>query len=337
MLRSASNLSQGIYTISIRDANNCGPVSTTVQIQEPPALSLTAVQTQSVSCNGGNNGIASATASGGVGGYTYTWTPTGGNAATATGLTAGVYTISVNDANNCNITQTVQIQQPPALSLTATQTQSVSCNGGNNGIASATASGGVGGYTYTWSPTGGNSATANNLSQGIYTISIRDGNNCGPVSTTVQIQEPPALSLTATQTQSVSCNGGNNGIASATASGGVGGYTYTWSPTGGNSATASNLVQGIYTISIRDGNNCGPISTTVQIQEPPALSITVSGQSVTCYGYSNGSATVNVSGGVGGYTYTWLPAGGNFSVALNLVANTYSVWGVGWEQLFYRK
>ncbi|MCX7809255.1 MAG: SprB repeat-containing protein, partial [Deltaproteobacteria bacterium] len=236
----ANNLTAGIYTITIADANNCGPVSATVQIQQPPALSLTANQTQSVSCNGGNNGIATSNASGGVGGYSYTWSPSGGNSNVANNLTAGIYTISISDANNCGpVSATVQIQQPPALSLTANQTQSVSCNGGNNGIATSNASGGVGGYAYTWSPSGGNASIANNLTAGIYTISIYDANNCS-TSATVQIQQPPALSLTANQTQSISCNGGNNGIAISNASGGVGGYSYTWSPTGGNASVANN-------------------------------------------------------------------------------------------------
>ncbi len=111
-----------------------------------------------VSCYGGNNGSASVSITGGTPPFSYTWIPSGINSAVVTGLTAGAYTLSINDANNCNVTQTLQIQQPPALSLTAVQTQSVSCNGGNNGIASATASGGVGGYTYTWTPSGGNAA-----------------------------------------------------------------------------------------------------------------------------------------------------------------------------------
>ena len=320
---SASSLSFGTYTISVLDANNC-PISTTVQIQEPPALSLTATQTQSVNCNGGNNGSASAIASGGVGGYTYTWAPSGGNSSSASGLSFGTYTISVLDANNCPISTTIQIQQPPALSLTATQTQSVSCNGGNNGSASANASGGVGGYTYTWSPSGGNSSSASGLSFGTYTISVLDANNC-PISTTVQIQQPPALSLTASQTQSVSCNGGNNGSASVTASGGIGGYTYTWSPSGGNSSTATNLTAGYYTVTISDANLCGPISQTVQILQPPALSISVSGQSVTCFGYANGSATASVSGGIPPYSYNWTPSAATSSIVTGLLANNYTV------------
>ncbi|GIV27350.1 MAG: hypothetical protein KatS3mg027_1164 [Bacteroidia bacterium] len=323
--QTASNLTAGIYTITISDANFCGPISTTVQILEPPALSLTATQSQSVSCNGGNNGAANATPNGGVGGYTYTWSPTGGNNSSASGLTAGIYTLNVQDANGCSISDTVQILQPPALSLTATQTQSVSCYGGNDGTANSLASGGVGGYTYTWAPAGGNNSNASGLSANIYTIFVNDANNCS-ISTTVQIIQPPALSLTASQTQSVSCNGGNNGAANAFASGGVGGYTYTWTPSGGNNNSATNLTAGIYTISISDGNNCGPISTTVQIIEPPALSLTATQtQSILCNGGNNGSANAIVSGGVGGYTYTWTPSGGNNQTATNLTAGIYTI------------
>ncbi|GIV28479.1 MAG: hypothetical protein KatS3mg027_2293 [Bacteroidia bacterium] len=379
----ASGLTTGIYTITVKDANNCS-ISTTVQIQQPPALSLTATQTQSVSCNGGNNGAANATASGGVGGYSYTWSPTGGNSASATGLIAGNYTVTVKDANNCSANATVQITQPspytlamttqsascstpgsatvsvsgavapysytwspsggnsniatglspgsytvtikdanncyttavanitgaPAVSISGVNINSVACNGLSNGSATINLSGGATPYSYTWTPSVSTSSVATGLSGGTYSVQVKDNNNC-ITNTVITISQPPALSLTATQTQSVSCNGGNNGAANASPSGGVGGYTYTWSPTGGNSSTASGLTTGIYTITVSDANNC-TISSTVQILEPPALSLTATQtQSVSCNGGNNGAANATASGGVGGYSYTWAPTGGN--------------------------
>ena len=319
----ATGLSVGNYTCTIKDANNCFTTAV-VNITGAPTVSITSINTNSVTCNGGSNGIATVNVNGGATPYSYTWIPSVSSNFVASGLSAGNYSVIIMDNNNCATNAVINIPQPPALSLTATQTQSVSCNGGNNGSASATASGGVGGYTYTWSPSGGNSSSASGLSFGTYTISVLDANNC-PISTTVQIQEPPALSLTASQTQSVSCNGGNNGIASATASGGVGGYTYTWSPSGGNSSTATNLTAGYYTVTISDANLCGPISQTVQILQPPALSISVSGQSVTCFGYANGSATASVSGGIPPYSYNWTPSAATSSIVTGLLANNYTV------------
>jgi gliding motility-associated-like protein len=316
------NLCPQLYTVSV--SMGCKGIiwQNTVNVTSTGSNLAVSFNINNPLCHGGTG---SATVSPYNTSLGYTWQPAVGSGTLGTGLTPGIYTVNVSNGGNCSGSGTFQITQPPAISLTAAQVQSVSCFGGSNGIASATAGGGIGPYSYTWAPIGGNAATANNLSSGIYTITINDANNCGPVNNTVQIVEPPSLSLTASQVQSVSCFGGSNGIASATAGGGIGSYSYTWAPSGGNAATANNLSFGIYTITISDANNCGPLNTTVQINEPPSLSISASGQSVTCFGYSDGSATVNVSGGVGGYTYTWTPSGGNGNTANNLSSNTYTI------------
>ncbi|MFY7732449.1 MAG: SprB repeat-containing protein, partial [Bacteroidia bacterium] len=120
---------------------------------------ITATTSQTnVSCNGGSNGSATVTPSGGAGGYIYSWSPSGGTAATATGLSAGTYTCSIT-SNGCTITRNFTITQPTAISTATAAQTNVSCNGGSNGSASVTPSGGAGGYTYLWSPSGGATAT----------------------------------------------------------------------------------------------------------------------------------------------------------------------------------
>src|SRR5690606_1357435 len=103
-------------------------------INQPAALSATASKTD-VSCNGGSNGTASVAVSGRTPCYSYSWSPSGGTAATATGLSAGVYTCTITDANSCQITRAVTINQTAALNATVSKTD-VSCNGGSNGTAS---------------------------------------------------------------------------------------------------------------------------------------------------------------------------------------------------------
>src|SRR5690606_5954480 len=122
-----------------------------------------------VSCNGGSNGTASVAVSGGTPTYSYSWSPSGGTAATATGLAAGTYTVTITDANSCQITRTVTINQPTALSATSSKTD-VSCNGGSNGTASVLASGGATPYSYSWAPSGGTAATATGLAAGTYFV-----------------------------------------------------------------------------------------------------------------------------------------------------------------------
>ncbi|WP_329807237.1 T9SS type A sorting domain-containing protein, partial [Flavobacterium facile] len=92
---------------------------------EPTVLALTAGSQTNVSCNGGSNGSASVTPSGGAGGYTYSWSPSGGTAATATGLSAGTYTVTVTDANSCITTRNFTITQPVAVNTSVTLTSGI--------------------------------------------------------------------------------------------------------------------------------------------------------------------------------------------------------------------
>ncbi len=314
----ASGLSAGNYTVTITDANGCVRTQA-FTITQPTALITTGSQTN-VSCNGGSNGTATVSVSGGVSGYSYSWSPSGGTGATASGLSAGSYTVTVTDANGCTATRSFTITAPTALSATQAQTN-VACNGGSDGTATVTVSGGTGTYTYSWSPSGGSAATATGLSAGSYTVTITDAAGCSMTST---FNISAAGSITSTQSQTnVSCNGGSDGTATVTATGGTGAFTYSWSPSGGSASTATGLSAGTYTVFISDAAGCS-YNTSVTITEPTALSVVQSQLNVSCNGGSNGSASVTVSGGTAGYTYSWSPSGGSAATASGLSAGSYT-------------
>lgn len=315
----ATGLKAGTYTVTVKDANSCTKTQS-VTITEPDALIATISQTD-VSCNGGSNGSATVNVTGGTGTYTYSWSPSGGTAATASGLAAGTYTVTIKDANLCQTTASVTITEPPVLTATVAKTD-VLCYQANNGTATVTPIGGTGSYTYSWSPSGGTAATATGLSPNTYTVTVTDENGCF-VTESVQITEPSALSATDSHTN-VSCNAGNNGTASVVATGGTGAYTYSWSPSGGSAATATGLTAGIYTVTVTDENSCST-TNTITITEPDALILTATPIAVSCHNGNNGSATVSVTGGTGAYSYSWAPSGGNAATATGLAAGIYTV------------
>lgn len=123
----------------------------------------------------------------------------------------------------------------------------------------------------------------------------------------------------------VSCNGGANGTATAAPSGGVEPYTYSWAPYGGTSPTATGLAAGSFTVTVTD--NTGAFETRgYTVTQPPLLVASQFSQSnVSTNGGANGAATVSVSGGTPGYTYSWAPSGGTASSAVGLTAGTYTV------------
>jgi len=318
----ASGLGAGSYVCTIKDVNNCTKtVSVFITTTTGPTVSV--VGSTSVTCNGGNNGTATVTASGGTGSLTYSWSPSGGNGVNAIGLPAGPYTLLVKDSLGCLQTTAVTIAQPSTFS-TPVSTTSVSCNSFTNGAATVNTSGGTGPYTYTWSPSSVTSTTntASNLGVGTYTCNILDAHNC-PTFTIAVISQPTPISASVT-TASVSCHGGNNGAATAVPSGGVGPFQFTWAPFGGNNAPAINLTAGTYTTTITDANLCTFTITSI-IAEPAAVTSVPASTNILCHGTHNGSATVTPSGGTGAYTYSWTPSGGNLAnTPSTLAPGTYT-------------
>src|SRR5204862_277516 len=116
--------------------------------------------------------------SGGAGSYAYSWAPSGGTNDTATGLSAGTYTVTITDGNNCTTTATATILNSGGPTAIAGVISDESCNGGTTGSATVNASGGTSPYTYLWSPAGGTNATATGLASGTYTVTVTDLNGC---------------------------------------------------------------------------------------------------------------------------------------------------------------
>ena len=114
----ATGLTAGTYTVTVKDSKNC-EITKTIEVIQPTILTAT-ISSTDVNCNGEANGTATVTPAGGNGSYTYTWS-NGQTSATATGLTAGTYTVTVKDSKNCEITKTVEVIQPAILTATIKQ------------------------------------------------------------------------------------------------------------------------------------------------------------------------------------------------------------------------
>jgi predicted secreted protein len=317
-----TGLSAGNYSVTIKDANLC-QITQNFTITEPTKLVASQGALINVSCNGGSNGSATVNVTGGAGNYTYSWAPSGGTAATASGLTSGTYTVTVKDANLCQTTQSFTISQPNALSATISKTD-ILCNGTPSGSASVTVTGGTSNYTYSWSPSGGTSAIASNLSAGDYTVTITDANSCQLTKTVTIIEPPTALIVGVGSITNVACFGGTTGSASVTVSGGTGNYSYSWAPSGGTAATATGLASGTYNVTVTDENGCQKTQSITISQPASALSATTASVGVSCNGGSNGSASVTVTGGTPNYTYAWAPLGGTGSSISGRPAGDYT-------------
>ncbi|WP_170110183.1 T9SS type A sorting domain-containing protein [Flavilitoribacter nigricans] len=322
-----NNLSAGMYTVTVRDANGCTS-SCDATVEQPDALSCDATPSD-VSCFGGSDGSISVSGSGGTTPYEYSID--GGTTYQASGvfnnLSAGMYTVTIRDANGCTTTCDATVEQPDALSCDATPSDA-SCFGGSDGSISVSGSGGTAPYEY--SIDGGTtyqaSGTFDNLSAGMYTVTVRDANGCTSTCDAT-VDQPDALSCDATPTDA-SCNGVADGSISVSGSGGTAPYEY--SIDGGTtyqaSGTFDNLSAGMYTVTVRDANGCTS-TCDATVGQPSDLTCDATPSDVSCFGDSDGSISVAGSGGTGPYEYsidggTTYQASGTFD---NLSAGMYTV------------
>jgi len=311
---SLTGLASGAYSYTVTDNNGCTRTGSTTVAANNNGPTLT-FNIQNVSCNGGSNGAVTAAVTGGTAPYTYAW-GNGGQSNTISSLTAGNYSITVTDANGCTVSTTVFVSAPAAIAVTAT-TSPATC-GNNNGSVSASVTGGTSPYTYAWSG-GGNTATINNRASGSYTVTVTDSRSCTATATfNVSNVGGPAVT---TSKKDVSCNGGSNGTASASVTGGTAPYVLSWS-NGATGTSLTNLIAGTYTVTVTDANGCASLATVV-IGQPAAIVVLGSATNSAC-GASNGTATATVTGGTAPFTFTW-SNGGTTATVSNLPAGVYTV------------
>jgi len=298
-------LKPGTYTVTVNDTSTQCSTIKDYSVTEPDALSLVADRSN-VSCNGLSNGWINLTVSGGTSGFTYNWTGPSFTSASQniSSLAAGIYNVTATDLNNCTANLSVELTESTPLVLTL-DTQRVSCGGDADGKAWVVVTGGVSPFSYNWSDgdpvaTGD---TVENLETGIVRVTVTDANGCSATDS-ILVPEPTPLTLTITKTD-ILCFSNDNGTAIATPGGGTPGYTYLWNGgTGATNDTVTALAPLFVTVLITDLNLC-TITDSIEIIEPDSITTTVNATDVTCFGDSNGTATVVATGGVQDYIYLW--------------------------------
>gem|GEM_PF-1608101 len=332
---SASGLAAGTYTVTVSDNLTC-PDTYTFTITQPAQLltaSFVPASVTNVDCYGNSTGSVTVTPSGGTAGYSYLWSHNGTlNNATATGLSAGNYSVTVTDANLCTTVASVTVTQPAsalASSFLPASVTNVTCYGNSTGSATVTVTGGTTNYNYQWSHNVSlNYPSASDLASGTYTITVTDANLCTSTSNVTITQPSAALSATIlpASVTSVSCFGDNTGAATVSVSGGTASYSYTWSHNAGlNSASASSMVAGTYSVTVTDAELCTALAIVTITQPAAAVGVTPSSVNSSC-GNADGSVSLSVTGGTSPYSFNWEYYPDSLSMSLNnLVAGAYNV------------
>ncbi|MCE2713308.1 MAG: SprB repeat-containing protein, partial [Cryomorphaceae bacterium] len=325
----------GTYTLTVTDANNCATATDQVTVFEydtqiesfitSPSVTTCFFPTPTVNLQGyvteTNQGVWSSSAGGTFGnanvtsgalpGTSTTWTPTAGTTGTVT------LTLTPTNTLGCPSTPaTVTVNLTQFTSVLTSPPINVNCNGANNGSINLTVTPGSPAYatsSYSWSGPSGYVSAAEDISglaPGTYTVTVTDVNGCTATSS-ASITQPTILTSSNTPSN-VTCNGGSNGSASVTASGGTAPYNVSWigtssgNPAGneittsGGNYTITGLVAGNYTVTVTDANGCTSTSS-LTITQPLLLTSGNTPTNVLCSGGSDGTILMTTSGGTAPY------------------------------------
>jgi gliding motility-associated-like protein len=265
-----SNVGAGTYIVTIIDTNNCS-LKDTITLTQPPALTNTATIVN-VDCNGFATGSIDVTPAGGTPGYVYTWS-NGNTTQDVSGLTSGVYVITITDTNGCSIIDSNTVIQNTAVLLTS-DAGDVKCHNETNGYVDITLSGGVAPYTYSWS-NGNTAQDAYGLAAGTYVVITTDSKGCTRSDTFAIMQPNPLLGSLVPSIYpngfNVSLFDMNDGSVDLTLTGGTPPYNVTWS-NGTTNEDLANVPAGMYSVLIVDSNGCVFVAS-IKLDQPFDLAL----------------------------------------------------------------
>ncbi len=309
-------LCAGSYFVQVINGDGCLTIDTAF-VTEPQPLQPN-LGTTPPACAGGCDGAATVSPSGGIAPFTYEWSPdpiAGDSSNTVSGLCAGTYTVAIGDSVGCVTLVDVLIVEPVAISANA-QITPVTCNGACDAVIELGATGGTGQLDYFWTPDPGPGQGTDSvfaLCPGDWSVTITDDNGCD-TSYTFTISEPAVL-LADVGTSDNPCSGDCVGSAVSNVTGGTAPYTLTWSTAGGTiinqgDTAITGLCAGDYLLTVADSSGC-ELPVAFSIGQGAAFSAALTFIGETCNGPCDGTASVQPSGGAGGYSITWTGPDGN--------------------------
>ena len=295
------------YLIDATDDNGC-IAQETVSLSEPTDFVYSPLTSTDEYCLQSNGTASINVTAGGTGGYLYSWSD-GQTSATATGLIAGNYHVTVTDGNGCTLIENISVATDIGFTVSFTTVEP--CLGPNSGSATVFATG-MAPYTYQWSDANGiiageTSATISNIPIGTYSVIVEDATAC-QITGVVDVNAPVApIQIDSLIIIGHSCFGINDAQIEILASGGQSPYSY--SNTGGlNTQTNpvfSNLSPGSYTIHAIDANGCYADSLiTLTYPDQLVIDSTVFSH-ISCFGEDDGAIQdIIFTGGTAPFEYS---------------------------------
>jgi large repetitive protein len=292
-----TGMNAGTYNVTVEDDNGCSSAVSIVNITTPAELVVTVIPSN-LGCNGDESGSASLNITGGFPNFDYSWS-NGQSTDVATDLSAGSYSVTVTDANNCSDTEPFSITQP----VPVTQVLDVNCFGDVTGEILVTINdpNPISNYSYSWDDPGfQTTALAVNLAAGTYTVYVSDQFDC-ILTATDSILQPDSLGVFVEHTSL--CQYTPFATAVVHASGGIEPYDYDWS-TLEQTTSITILNDGSYSVTVTDDSGC---QSTHDFVIDPLLDMAVTFTIVdaSCADNTDGAIIPNVTGGYPPFDFEW--------------------------------
>ena len=315
------NLQAGTYNLVVTDALNCSASFEYTVTDPDPIVSVLLIAQPD--CNQSNGSIEAVLAGGSVvGDYTISWTDQGGTEISTNSLLdnvpAGIYTLTASDDNGCSLIETISLSNPGGSILETFFPET--CTGDMNGVIDLEISGVAEPYTVDWTGPNGFTSTSEDLSGlsgGLYTYTVTGDDGC-VFTGIIDLPNPPALLVMSELSNT--CFGLNEGEISISITGGELPYLIVWAGPDGfvsDQTELTNLIPGTYDLIVEDGVGC-VFQDSFEIIESPELTLSLTASDVSCFGESDGTVDLSITGGVDPITISWIGDNGFTSDLLNL-------------------
>ncbi len=297
----ATNLSPGKHSVTVSDENGC-TASASIEISEnilPLAFSI--AETSKIKCFGGKTSL-SVDVSGGKPPFSYVWSENSLKNEKPSGVPAGTFSLTVTDATGKTTTGNIQISEPAALSATAVVEMSAGV-GLQNGKARATARGGSGKISFVWDD-GETTETATKLAAGNHSVTATDVNGCTATANLAVSENVLPVGLTVSQTFPIKCFGEKTNVK-VEVTGGKPPFNFSWSDPKLTGDSPEISISGNYEVTVSDGSGTKQ-SAKINVLAPEKLTVELVRKfGATTDRTRDGSATVQVSGGLGSRNIVW--------------------------------
>ena len=305
------NIAAGLYVLTVTDANGCRMVTSPISIMQPRPLEVMIDNIRPATCISGEDGQIRLLTTGGNGDFFFVWNVDGGSGVLLDSIPKGNYNVTVYDQLGCksgipNI-NVPYINTPVDIQLKLIRDNI--CYKESTAVIEVLIDNGTPTYDYNWShgkqyfEVSGKD-TIDQLSAGVYTLTITDSNGCVGISNTIKIAEKPEFSYRVTSIGDNVCKKDSIGQIVINIQGGQDPMKVLWNGGLYSGREISGLPNGVYYGIITDNHNCRLIIDTIPLQSQSDMMLSADIKHDTG-SRGEGSIYVNVMGGLPPYLYLW--------------------------------